>query len=253
MNRLAKVFEANESYIVRFLPNINDIPNSNIRLEFTPDINPVITQRYFSYILRDNTATPVTFGKSINDMLQYCVHGYTGTPEGHFITKAAIDDIDQYPDMFDKNDQLNCYFANESKTVITLSEYEAKKKGLLKFSDMVVYSQRNPFDIQHGISLSFDTTLKDVGIFNHPGFLVYENMKWINSEPLWNKLMPKTDILNLYKDVANLVTVVESEVEYLQRVLKTGTILTGDAAKKCYWTHREKKINDWKHREKINV
>jgi len=234
MDRLTKTFEANESYNVRFLPNINNIKDYCIELVFTGDQNPALSKRYFSYILRNNEATPVSFGLSISKMIKYCLNGYTGTPEGHFITDLSTDTIDRYPNMFDKYNKLKSYFATEEKRRITLDKEKAKDEKLLEFTDMVEYNPRMPFDIKSGISLMFETS-------SQSGYIEYKDLRWVNIEPLWNDTMPKENITNLYKDVPSLENVVESEIDYLQRSLISGKILIGEEATKFYWDYRRNK------------
>jgi hypothetical protein len=117
-----------------------------------------------------------------------------------------------------------------------LDKEKAKEENLLEFTDMVKYNPRMPFGIKSGISLMFETS-------SHSGYIEYKDLRWVNIEPLWNDTMPKENITNLYKDVQSLENVVKSEIDYLQRSLISGKILTGEEATKFYWNYRSNKIN----------
>lgn len=240
--RLTKTFDKGGSYNVRFLPNAQNPSKSITELQYilkyilTND-SADISKRYFSYILRDNEATPVTYGMVIRKAIQQCMSGYIGTPDGRFITNDDTDDEDLYPNSFDKKGNLKYYFANADKTQITVDTYKAKESGLQKFDDMVTYSPRNPFDIRTGISLVFDT-------LSASGYLAFRNMRWDDtSEPLWDMSKQKSLIADLYNGVPSLDDVAESEVLYLKSSLKDGCeLLTGDDAISYYHKNKFKTV-----------
>jgi hypothetical protein len=230
MTRLTKNFDTGETYEVRFLPNINAQDESVTELLFTSKSNPMMIKKYFSYILRDNEATPVVYGTTIKRAIEQCIKGYIGTPDGRFITNYNMYDCDKFPNMFDKNGKLKSYFANKEKTTISLDIVEAKRNKLLEFTDMIEYPSRNPFDIRCGIVLCFNVSLMR-GLYKS-----YDNLRWVNTEPLWKEGETES-VLCLYKDVPALKNVVDSEVEYIKRALKypNDTILVGEDAKLFYW------------------
>jgi hypothetical protein len=234
--RLSKTFEQNESYYVKFLPDIENPSQFLNELQFCSTRGPVLGKRYFSYILRDNEATPVAYGMAIHKALDACLRGYWGTPEGYIIEDAL--GPNRYFNMYTNDGTLKGYYSNDCKSVITLDKNRAEREDLWFFDDAKLFEPRNPYDIKNGLRLSFKVGSTNASRMQLATFGV---MQWHEGTALWDSSESgKQKILDMYKNTPSMKNVIESEKKYIETIGNNGgKYLFGDEAKKFYWDYRQ--------------
>lgn len=172
--------ERDKTYEIRLLPNINK-PSYSV-VSFSMLLNGRKLISYFSYYLNDNKADVFRFGHDVRYFIDHVFNGYYGTSEGYFISEYECD----------------CYYANEDKSNISTNV----ESELKKYTDVVYYERMHLCDVKCSYILTFKTRTTH-------GYCDIYNIGLKKDKPLWNVGEDQNNILDLYKNGANIDTVIE--------------------------------------------
>lgn len=182
--------EPHKNYNIKLLPNINNLNKSIITAKCSVDATRQPIFMNFCYAIVNDEVVVLKFNNILRKYIQACINGFYGTSESYFIC-----DQDE--------DKPTEYFSDINKSIISLKRSE---KTTYKHEDIVSYVHINLLDVKSKFNLMFDTTeIHD--------FLKFDNIRMIESEPLYKDGDDKTKILDLYKNVENLEEVANNYKE----------------------------------------
>lgn len=196
-----------QSFALRLMPNAKNPSNSCIQMSFAVAPGEGVSQNFYTYVLEDGEIVIYRLGKTLQRMITLAISGYIGTPDGRFVAHTDERDEDG------KRMKVECYYATSNLDYITTREDafleqdhkddNGIKAELFRYTDMVTYQPRNPFELQGRMLLAFDVCMVSVEGLGRD-LMKLSNIRWAEAEKPVYDGGDKEPILALYKDVASL-------------------------------------------------
>jgi len=213
--------EKNKSYSFNLMPNLHDLQQIYVSLEYTHKEKPnSLVKRYFMYVLKDGKIDVLNANNQIIKLISNTISGHFTNTNKDFTCEYNIDE----------------YLMNDEGDII-FDDYrlEEDREGLIEdgyksYTDIVSVKPKNPFDINSGTKLEFDT-------LDSHGFLQYVDLRFIEGEPIYKDGDDKSAIINLYDGTNTLDIEIEN---YKKDLSNRFPVLFGSVAKKAVYDNYKK-------------
>jgi hypothetical protein len=215
--------EKGKSYEFYLMPNYFDLQNGYEEIKYTFKKDPRhLATKYFMYVLNEGKIEVLVCGNTIVKFIKETLSGYYTNANGDFTSYNPVSE----------------YLTNEEGELIVIDDYNEVDKeyyleeGYTLHNDVVFVKPMNPFDINTGLKLKFQTV-------DAEGFMKIVDMKFIESTPIYKDGDDKEAIVKLYDDVPKLEDYVEN---HKKEMLSNNEWLFGNEARELVFNSKHQKV-----------
>jgi len=188
------IIEKGKSYEFYLMPNLHNLQNPCEEIKYTLKDDPrQLAVKYFMYVLNDDKIEILVAGRKIVDYIRIHLQGHYTNENRDFVSKEKVSE-------YLINEEGEYVFVNYDVSEEDIEHY--LEEGFTLHNDVEYIDPVNPFDINKGLKLKFETS-------DENGFLKISNLKFIESAPIYKEGDDKDQILKLYDGVAKIEDFIE--------------------------------------------